>query len=117
MTSYQPPPPPPAQGPGYGYVPDHPRATLALVLGILSLVLCQLLGPVAWVIGGRAVQEIDASGGTVGGRGSANAGRILGIVATVLLILGIVLLVVLIVVGAVSSTNFQGGATPVRPHP
>ena len=113
MTSYPPPPPPPAQGPGYGYVPDHPRATLALVLGILSLLLCQFLGPVAWIIGGGAVREIDASGGTLGGRGSANAGRILGIIATVLLVLGI-LFAILVFVGLFSG---HGSSAPALPHP
>ena len=73
------PPPPDSSGqPGYqpgGYVPDHPKATTSLVLGILGLVLCGVLAPFAWVMGGRAVREIDASQGTVGGRGTANAGR------------------------------------------
>jgi hypothetical protein len=107
VTSY-PPPPPPGQGPGYA--PDHPRATVALVLGILSLVLCQILGPVAWVIGGGAVREIDASGGTLGGRGSANAGRILGIIATVLLVLGIVAVVLLLVLGVSLNSTYNGSA-------
>lgn len=115
MTSYQPPPPPPDQGPGYGYVPDHPRATLALVLGILSVVLCQFLGPVAWVIGQGAVREIDASGGRLGGRGSANAGRILGIIATVLLVLGLLFLV-LVLVGLFSIQGTSGSA-PAHPNP
>lgn len=98
MSSY-PPPPPPMQQPGYGYTPDHPRATVALVLGIVSLVLCSVLGPVAWVIGGGAVREIDASGGRLGGRGQAKAGQILGIIATVLLVIGILFFVVVVVAG------------------
>ncbi len=98
MSSY-PPPPPPMQQPGYGYTPDHPRATIALVLGIVSLVLCSVLGPVAWVVGGRAVREIDASGGRLGGRGQAKAGQVLGIIATVLLVLGILFLIVVAVIG------------------
>ncbi len=106
MTSY-PPPPPPMQQPGYGYTPDHPRATLALVLGIISIVLCQLLGPVAWVIGGRAVREIDASGGTMGGRGSAKAGQILGIISTILLVLSVLGLIVILVVAASAPVSVQ----------
>ena len=56
-----------------------------LVLGVLGLVTCGLIGPFAWVMGKRTMREIDASHGTIGGRGAANAGYILGIVATVLL--------------------------------
>ncbi len=90
--AYQPPP-------GVPYVAaPHPRATTAMVLGIVGVAggfLCYLpilLAPFAWVMGGRAVREIDASQGTMSGRGEAQAGRILGIVGTVLLILGLLAL-------------------------
>ena len=84
-----PPGQPPYGAPQYGaggYLPpDHPQATTVLVLGILSLVVCGVIGPFAWVMGNRVVDEIDGSGGQLGGRSNANAGRICGIVATVLL--------------------------------
>ncbi len=67
---------------GFG-APDHPQATTVLILGILGLVLCQLISPFAWVMGNRVVAEIDASNGQLGGRSTANAGRICGIVGTV----------------------------------
>ncbi|MGV9414251.1 DUF4190 domain-containing protein [Nocardia sp. NPDC003693] len=107
--SYEYPPPgnPPPPQPGYygAPPPDHPQATTVLILGILSLVLCQFLGPVAWVMGKRARDEIDASHGTLGGRGMVNAGYICGIVATCLLALGLLVVVIAIVVGAFSSTT------------
>ncbi len=103
MTNY--PPPPPMQQPGYGYRPDHPRATVSLVLGIVSLVLCSILGPVAWVIGGRTVSEIDASGGQYGGRGQAMAGKVCGIIATVLLALGILFAIAVGVLGFSMSSS------------
>jgi hypothetical protein len=96
------------QAPAYGaFAPDHPQATLVLILGILGLVLCQVISPFAWVMGNRVIKEIDASGGTVGGRSSANAGRICGIIGTVLF--GAVLLfagglVVVAILGAAAST-------------
>jgi hypothetical protein len=95
--------------PGYGYAPpEHPRAMTSLVLGIVGLVICQVLSPFAWVIGKKAVNEIDASQGRLGGRGSAQAGYILGIVGTVLLCLGAVVFViwlVLLVAIGTSATN------------
>ncbi len=92
---------------GHGYAPDHPRSTLVLVLGILSLVLCQVLGPVAWVMGNRVVREVDQSGGRLAGRGVANAGRICGIIATVLLVIGLLfgLIVLIVLIAASTSSN------------
>src|SRR3954449_5699086 len=102
-VSENPPPygqPYPQQGP-YHQPPDHRQATTVLVLGILGLVLCQILSPIAWVMGNRVVQEIDASGGQLGGRGSANAGRICGIIGSILLGISLVLLLLFVLVAVV----------------
>ncbi|GAB4589655.1 DUF4190 domain-containing protein [Nocardia sp. IFM 10818] len=72
--------------PGYRPPADHPQATTILVLGILSLTCCQLLGPVAWIMGHKARREIDRSGGMLGGRGNVTAGYVCGIVGTCLMI-------------------------------
>ncbi|MBF6193409.1 DUF4190 domain-containing protein [Nocardia beijingensis] len=94
-----PPQPPPYGYPAYGAygAPDHPQSTTILILGILSLVLCQLMGPFAWVMGKRALNEIDASGGTIGGRGNVNAGYICGIIATALMALSLLFLLLMLV--------------------
>jgi hypothetical protein len=90
---------PPPQG-QYGYVrQDHPRATTAMVLGIVGLVLCGLAAPFAWRIGKGAMDDIDRSQGTLGGRGQAQAGYVLGIIGTVLLVLSVVFVVVVLVFG------------------
>jgi hypothetical protein len=59
-------------------------------------VTCQVASPFALVIGRNAMKEIDASQGTLGGRGMAQAGFILGIIGTVILGLLVVGLLVLI---------------------
>lgn len=74
------------------------------MLGVLGLVLCGVLAPFAWVMGGRAVREIDESAGALGGRGTANVGRILGIVGSVLLLFSVGF-VVLALVGLFASTT------------
>lgn len=102
------------QSPGYGYgypphpraypstyAPEHPRATMVLVLGILGVVICQVLGPFAWVMGKRTLDEIDASQGRLGGRGLAQAGYILGIVGTILLVLSVLFVVAYLVFAVV----------------
>ncbi|WP_330233484.1 DUF4190 domain-containing protein [Nocardia sp. NBC_00508] len=109
--SYPPQQPPygyPAYG-AYGPPPDHPQAATILILGILSLVLCQIMGPFAWVMGKRALNEIDASGGAIGGRGNVNAGYICGIIATALLCLSILFIVLFVVLGLVGA--FSGSSS------
>ncbi len=87
---------PPPYGPP---PPNHPQTTTVLILGILGLVLCQVLGPFAWSMGNKALREIDASQGQVGGRDTVNVGRILGMVGTALLILGVLVIGVFLVLG------------------
>lgn len=82
-----------------GAYPESSQATTVLVLGIIGIVLCQLLGPVAWVMGNNELQAIDAGRRPPENRGTANAGKILGIISTVLLAIGIVLLI-LVIAGA-----------------
>jgi hypothetical protein len=86
--------------------PEQSQATTALVLGILGLVICQVLGPFAWSIGNKELQAIDAGRRPPENRGTANAGKILGIVSTVLLAVGIVF-IILLIVGTVSMSVFS----------
>ena len=66
------------------------------MLGILGLVICGvILGPIAWTMGNKARAEMDAQPGVNWtNRGSVNAGRICGIIATILSVALIVLFVV-----------------------
>jgi len=96
---------PPYGPPPMAYAPDHPKATTSLVLGILGLVVCGLIAPFAWRIGKRTLDEIDGSHGQLGGRGTAQAGYVLGIIGTVVLLLGLLAGLLLTVLAIVSSTN------------
>lgn len=92
-------------------VAEHQAARPALTVGIGSLAGALLAGiglffaPFAWALGRRAVQEIDASGGALTGRGPANAGRILGIIGTCLLGVGIVAVLGLTVLGSLLTAS------------
>src|SRR3954451_10980518 len=86
--SYQPPPnygqwgPPPP--------PASSKATTALVLGIVGLLMCPIVCSIlAIVFAKQAYTEIDYSGGRIGGRGNAQAGLILGWIGLALWGLGI----------------------------
>jgi len=105
-------------GQQYGYtyqVPNHPQATTALVLGLVGLIggcLCGLpllVAPFAWAIGARARREIAASHGQLGGAGNAQAGFVMGIIGTVLLVLAVIGLVLLVVIGI--ATEGSSGTT------
>ena len=87
------------------YYPKDSQATTILVLGILSLVLCQVLGPFAWVMGNKELAGIDAGRRAPQNRGTAQAGRILGIISTVLMIIGVAILLFFLVVLTVTSVS------------
>lgn len=89
-TSPAPPPPP-------GGYPEQSQAVTALVLGILSIVLCQVLGPFAWKIGHDELRAINEGRRPVSNQGLAQAGKVCGIVGTVLLGIGVVFLVLWLV--------------------
>ncbi len=86
----------------------HPRSVPVLVMGILSIIAMPFLGPFAWVMGTKALREIDASPGMYSDRGNLVAGRILGIIGTVMLIIGVIIGVVSMVafVALMSATTY-----------
>lgn len=104
--------PPPSPGYGYGggypqggYQQEHPQGTTILVLGILSLVVCGLMGPFAWSMGTKALREIDANPGRYSNRSSVNAGRICGMIASILIIVAIVFYAFIIVIAFAGSSS------------
>lgn len=102
-----------------GALPDHPSATTAMVLGIISLVgiaLCAgitlILAPAAWVVGAKAVRQIDEAPGRYAGRDRAQAGRIMGIIGTVLLVLGVLAIIAIVVLAVSVGTSDSQPGTP-----
>jgi hypothetical protein len=109
-------------------LPEAQGATPAMVLGIISVCVMPIgcccwflellaipLGVVAIFMGVNARNRVNASGGTLGGRGKAMAGIITGAVAAVL---GAIVLVIGVVFtglnasGVLSNIVNQLGATP-----
>lgn len=75
------------------------RGTLILVLGILGLVVCAPLAIAAWVMGSGDLKQIDAGTMDPSGRGTTQAGKICGIIGTILLIIGIIVFGILFLIG------------------
>lgn len=75
-----------------GVRPEHPQSTVILVLGILSFVCGLILGPVAWGLGNKAKRECEA--GLYRLTDPLRIGRVLGMVATILLIVVVALIII-----------------------
>jgi ABC-type Fe3+ transport system permease subunit len=69
--------------------PEQSQATTILILGIIGLVCCGPLGIAAWIMGNRELEAIDEGRRNPEQRSTANAGRIIGIIATILWALGL----------------------------
>ena len=81
---------------------------LILVLGILSLVLCGVFtGIPAWIMGNNDLKAMAAGTMDPSGRSMTNAGRICGIITTVLTLLGVVVVIVLMVLGVALPLSLQ----------
>ncbi len=64
------------------YFTPH-RGGAILTLGILSIVICGLLGPIAWIMGNTDLSEMRAGRMDPDGESVTQAGKICGIVGTV----------------------------------
>lgn len=83
------------------------RGTLILVLGILGIVLCGPLAIAAWIMGNGDLKEMDAGAMDPSGRGNTNAGRICGIIGTVLLAISIVVFILIFAFGLFATVAGQ----------
>ena len=75
------------------------RSIIALVLGILGLVTCWLLSPLAWYLGRCELSDIRAGLAPREGEAVSTIAVVLGIIGTILL--GLVVLAVLAVLAVV----------------
>ena len=93
----------PSESTGY---PEASKATTILVLGILGIFLTWLLAPFAWVMGNRELEAIREGRRPPENRSLANAGRIMGIIGTVLLGPSVLFVILIVFVGAAAAGLF-----------
>ena len=67
------------------------RGTMVLILGILSLVCCGLLGPVAWIMGNGDLKAMKEGRMDPAGQGTTQAGMVCGIIGTILVVIVIIM--------------------------
>jgi predicted Zn finger-like uncharacterized protein len=105
------------------YLQPH-RGPLILVLGILSLVTgtAPILGPIAWILGNNDLKEIRAGRMDPEGESATQAGRICGMIATIMAIVSLVItlfccagyfiIVMAAVAGGAAGAGGGGGGPP-----
>ena len=74
------------------------RGAVILAFGILGLVVCQLFGVAAWVMGNNDLREMDRGYMDPAGRDLTKTGRILGMVSTALLLTSLTILCLLVLI-------------------
>jgi len=97
--------------PSMGAMTPH-RGGMILALGILGLIICFVIGIVAWVMGGNDLREMDAGRMDPSGRGLTQAGKILGIVAVAIQLIGLTLWILMVVVFGAAAAAGAAGANP-----
>lgn len=110
------PPPPPSFNPPPPLPPPNPvnsggassNAIIALVLGILSYILCGIFAAIpAWIIGKKEINEINAGRSPEAGKTIATIGMWLGIVNVILSVIAIIFVVFALMVGLLNMDNFR----------
>jgi len=96
LPKMPPPPPPPMRTIPITPLPPQPgtnqMAVWAMVLGILAVLCCQILGPVAIVLGAVSLSQLK-SHPELKGRGFAITGIVLGVVSLLMVIVAIVVFI------------------------
>lgn len=83
------------------------RGTAILVLGILGLVVCVICGIIAWVMGNTDLREMQEGRMDPSGMGLTRAGRICGMIATILAIVGVCIWLAIVIMGVASGAVSQ----------
>ena len=83
------------------------RATLILVFGILGIVMCGPLAVAAWVMGHGDLKAMDAGAMDPSGRSTTSAGKVCGIIGTILWGLGMLAWIALLALGILAGVAGQ----------
>ena len=87
---------------------EHPQGTMILIFGILGIFIT-IFAPIAWYLGNKAKQEVQASGIQYSNEQNISIGRMLGKIFTIIAIVSIaVTIVILIVVFGIAASQSGG---------
>jgi ABC-type Fe3+ transport system permease subunit len=84
-----------------GAAPVKPhRGGMILAFGIIGLVCCIIFAILAWVMGNKDLKEMAAGTMDRSGEGMTKAGKIIGMIACILAIVGLIIQLIMLAVGA-----------------
>jgi hypothetical protein len=82
------------------------RGGLILALGILAFVLCGIFTAIpAWIMGNSDLKAMDAGQMDPSGRGLTQAGKIFGMIAILLNVVGLVVVIILVATGVLAAAS------------
>ncbi len=96
--------------PAYAPMPQYiypSRSGTILTLGILSLVVCAICGPIAWAMGNEELRRIAAGQTPPHQQGNVTAGKICGIVGTCIMGLAIVFVILGVIAGLSAESHYH----------
>jgi hypothetical protein len=98
---------PQSYGQPYPALPQpHPQGTTVLVLGILGFFVT-LCAPFARYVGSKALKEIQASGARYSNEDQIRVGRVLGMIISILAIIGLVFGLIFLIIAAIAATTYR----------
>jgi hypothetical protein len=102
-----PPPPPPSSPSTFTTDKASSRAIWALILGIASWTICPIVIPaiIAWIMGKKEINEIEAGRSSASGLTMAKVGMWLGLINTILNILALFIFIIVLIIGLISSSR------------
>jgi len=74
------------------------RGSVILAFGILGLLVCQLFGLAAWIMADSDLQEMNRGYMDPSGRDLTKTGRILGMVATGLMVVSLIIVALFVLI-------------------
>lgn len=105
--------PPPGGQPPMGGGGPIVNGQNIMIMGIVSLFCAGLiLGPIAWTQGNAALKTLDTYGDPTGQRSPVTTGRLCGMIATILSLVGIVGYIILIVAGVATGITHPHSVAP-----
>ena len=87
---------------------EHPQGTMILIFGILGIFIT-IFAPIAWYLGNKAKQEVQASGIQYSNEQNISIGRMLGKIFTIIAIVSIVVTIVILIVVFGIAASQSGG--------
>jgi hypothetical protein len=87
---------------------EHPQGTLILIFGILGIFIT-IFAPIAWYLGNKAKNDIQASGIHYTNEQNISVGRMLGKIFTIIALVSIAITIIITIIVVAVGASQSGG--------